>query len=95
MYAENLGKCDKVLDREKWAEASLRKIFSEKNQQSQNKSPGISIEKMVLKSPGNKKGHPVNIYLKHMKAGELRIAVWLIVITLKHDLKGEAKGPED
>ena len=51
------------------------KYFQKKNQQSQNKSPGISIEKMVLKSPGNKKGHPVNIYLKHMKAGELRIAV--------------------
>ena len=48
VYAGNLGKCDKVLDREKWAEASLRKIFSEKNQQSQNKSPGISIEKFGL-----------------------------------------------
>ena len=95
MYAGNLGKCDKVLDREKWAEASLRKIFSEKNQQSQNKSPGISIEKIwSWKSPGNKEGRPMNIYLKH-KAGELRIAVWLMVITLKHDLKGEAKGPED
>ena len=27
VYAENLGKCDKVLDREKWAEASLRKTL--------------------------------------------------------------------
>ena len=47
------------------------------------------LKKWSWKSPGNKKRHPVNIYLKHMKAGELRIAVWLIVITLKHDLKGE------